>query len=997
MIPERSRPRVHAPRGARGFTLIEMMITLVVLALVVIVLSTMVLTASRSKTSSVNGVESTQAARIALDMISTDLRSAGYGADVNYSGTPQRPIAYVDSLEIIINENLKPWPDTTAVPGGPLAYNPGAAPAPIHLAGTSWQPPARYTTGAECVRWTLDLNNDGSVDANDLNDPNGVDALRTRNPDDYVLARAVYGDSTGNVAGNNGGSIERVALVALPSGSNPPLFTVYLNGSADPWDWANGPVPASELPNITRVQVSVVGLSAKPDWQGKYARATFKSDISSLRNIPDFSSATFDVDGYVFNSLNGDVIRDAGEPGLSGVQVRCGVYSSTTDMSGYYYMKVPGGTYTLRSYPPPGFGVRTNPDSFVVTLGPDVQRSFADTAAAGGTVSCLAFEDQNANLAYNAGEPKVPNAKFQMSPTGQVVYSDTSGAGSLFAPVGNYSVTCTAPDSFVVMSANPVTGNMTNGGSTNARFALSSGAFGYLRGTVYRDNNRSGSMDGGEQGIPNVWVAVTPDGGATVQGFDYTDASGGFNIKAPSNDPPHTTALYLMCIAPTGFFPTSTTSIGPLWIQDGQIYNNNNFGMSSFQVIVLNASRVLSLASADVVEKDWPGASVALAHQDADIVLGADAAGTDQVSAWFNQYNVTPLFTTAPTYTRSAPQAVLAMALDTLDGSAPKTRPDMVTGTKLAASGNFFVWFNQNTSGNEGYFPATYSAGQAYKTLDNGDVQAVRTYDCAGGAGADYPDLIVGTKSPTAGLGTIEIWKSNNAATPTYTRDEIYPPAGGTAPGSLGEVTSMVLTDFDGDGKRDLAVGTTTGATSGQVVFFKFSQKSGNPHFLYMSTVTLPSDAVTSLTSVDVNGDGTKDVVVGTQHSLNSGKLIFLRNAVPALFSFVNAQTVDAPGIVSSLLTGDFGGLPGSDIAMGYRESTVSYLGGTRIYILDSRSLPPSGTDPSGGAVVNYVPALTANDFNFGANPSSSPPFLTDLAAGVKITATTGALVVFIR
>jgi hypothetical protein len=972
-----------------------MMVALIVFAIVVLALSTVVMNASRSKMLTTNNLESTEAARIASDMIGRDLRAAGYGADIG-SSPKQLPIAYVDSLEIIVNENQNPYPDSSAVRGFPLAYNPNTNPRPFPLNGTAWQPPIRYMTGAECVRWTLDLDNNGAVDQGDVASANGVDAARTRNPNDYVLARQVYGDSTGALMGNNGGTVERVALVARPGGGVPPMFTVYLNGSADPWDWSNGPVPQGQLKNITRVTVTVTSESPKPDWMNRYSRSTFKTDVSSLRNVPNQGMSMYDVDGYIFDDKNTNGIRNGTEPGLSGVTVRCGIYTAITDAAGYFYFNVPAGTYTLRHVPPTGYYVYTNPDSFVVTVGPDAQRSFADAALPGGTVSCLAFEDQNGNLVRDAGEPPVPDCKFQMSPTNQVVVADTAGRGSLFAPVGTYSVACTSPDSFVVLSTNPVTGSMSNGGSANATFALSSTGFGYVRGTVYNDNNRNGYMDGGEAGIANVWVGVTPDGGITVPGYAYTNASGAFNIKVPANDPPHTTAYSAMCIPPAGFYPTSSTSITNLWVQDGIIYANNNFGMSSYQVITLNASRVLSLASSDLVEKDWPGTSTNLAHVDADIVLGADASGTDQISTWFNQYNATPLFDPSPTYTRSAPQAVMSMALDTLDTNAPKARPDLVTGTKIVASGNLFVWFNQNSSGNEGYFPTTYSSSQNYKTNDNGDVQAVLTYDCAGGATADCPDIIAGTKSPTAGQGTFEIWKSNNAATPTFSRDEIYPTAGST-PTGMGEVTSIVLADFDLDGKKDLAVGTTTGAYSGQVMLFKFTSKNSTPHFTYKATIALPLDAVTALTAVDVNGDGTKDLVVGTQRTITSGKLIYLKNVTPSTFSFSAIQAVDAPGIVASLLNADFGGTAKSDVAVGYRQSTTSYVGGVRIYFLDGPVIPPGGTDPSGGSVTNWVPALTSNDFNFGANPSPSAPYLPDLAAGVKFTATTGALVVFVR
>jgi hypothetical protein len=79
------------------------------------------------------------------------------------------------------------------------------------------------------------VTNDGAVNAADMADPNGIDAQRTANPNDYTLVRQVYGDSVGNVAGNNGGVLQRVALVQKPGGSVPPMFQVYLEGQSTPW------------------------------------------------------------------------------------------------------------------------------------------------------------------------------------------------------------------------------------------------------------------------------------------------------------------------------------------------------------------------------------------------------------------------------------------------------------------------------------------------------------------------------------------------------------------------------------------------------------------------------------------------------------------------------------------------------------------------------------------------------------------------------------------
>ena len=52
---------------------------------------------------------------------------------------------------------------------------------------------------------------------------------------------------------------------------------------------------------------------------------------------------------------------------------------------------------------------------------------------------------------------------------------------------------------------------------------------------------------------------------------------------------------------------------------------------------------------------------------------------------------------------------------------------------------------------------------RAYKPADAGDVQSVLAFDCAGGAKLD---LIAGTKSTSAGYGTIEVWRSDDASSP---------------------------------------------------------------------------------------------------------------------------------------------------------------------------------------------------------------------------------------
>src|SRR5206468_8787723 len=144
----------------------------------------------------------------------------------------------------------------------------------------------KYRRGAELIRWTLDVNNDGQVNASDVNDPNGADARRTMNPNDYVLVRQVYGDSTGNIAGNNGGAMEHITLVRKPGGTVPAMFQVYLTGSSTPWDWSSGPIPATKLSSIERIMVEVVAPAARADKKGNYAQTRMRTEINSIRNVP---------------------------------------------------------------------------------------------------------------------------------------------------------------------------------------------------------------------------------------------------------------------------------------------------------------------------------------------------------------------------------------------------------------------------------------------------------------------------------------------------------------------------------------------------------------------------------------------------------------------------------------------------------------------------------------------------------------------------------------
>jgi uncharacterized protein (TIGR02599 family) len=84
---------VRGPYGRRpsaGFTLVEMLVTLVIFAVVAVTLTLVVMNSAKSKQSTTQRIESEQGARAAVDLMARDIRSAGYGADMDDAPTSRR-------------------------------------------------------------------------------------------------------------------------------------------------------------------------------------------------------------------------------------------------------------------------------------------------------------------------------------------------------------------------------------------------------------------------------------------------------------------------------------------------------------------------------------------------------------------------------------------------------------------------------------------------------------------------------------------------------------------------------------------------------------------------------------------------------------------------------------------------------------------------------------------------------------------------------------------
>jgi prepilin-type N-terminal cleavage/methylation domain-containing protein len=747
-------------RSSAGFTLVEMLVTLVIFALVAVTVTLVLMNSAKSKQRTTQRIESEQGARAAVDLMARDIRTAGYGADTD-NAPPQPAIAYVDSREILLSENQLPYPDPTTA--APLAYNRPVIPKPFPLNATTYTPPMRYATGAELIRYTLDVNNDGVVDANDVASAEGADAAATPNPNDYVLVRQVYGDNTGGVAGNNGGTTERVALVRRPGDAGvPAMFNVYMKGFNTPWDWANGPVPATQLQNIQRVELQVTATASRPDARGQFAQTTISTQVNAARSVPDFTASTVQVSGYVYNDLNQNHSMDGSDVGIAGATVHMGTYVAYTNATGQYQLRAPAGMYTLKHKSAMGYGSFDYPDTFNLAL-VDVAltRSFADTARQGGLVNIYAYEDKNGSGAQDTGELSLSGMKFSITPgtpEAPTGVTDVSGNVSLFTGVGGFSVTAIKPDTLTVTEDLRVARYHDERRLGLGRFGFFNQAVGHITGKVYVDANRNGNFDSGELGMASVWVGVSKDGGINVAAYGYTDASGNYDITAPVNDPPHTDAYAVYTIPAVGLLPDHVD--GDQRPVAADVADAQQQELRHGELPDHHAQREpRAVAGRDGPDREGlERRPHRLATHDIDLILGADAGGTDNVSVWFNQYPTKQLFTASPSdptgYTRLAPNSVMAMAVDTLD-KKDLGRPDLVTGTKFTAGGNFFVWFTQGTSNNEGYLPSNYNTGRNYRRRTTATCRPWSRSDCGGG---NMPDILVGTKGATAGQGSLEVW-----------------------------------------------------------------------------------------------------------------------------------------------------------------------------------------------------------------------------------------------
>ncbi|HVE66475.1 MAG TPA: SdrD B-like domain-containing protein [Thermoanaerobaculia bacterium] len=257
---------------------------------------------------------------------------------------------------------------------------------------------------------------------------------------------------------------------------------------------------------------------------------------------------TFCVSGVKFDDRDGDGVRDSGEPGLGGVEIRVvdertgAAFTSITFPDGAYRIcgLTQGRSFRVIEVPPFAFQ-QTGPldrrfSRRVIARDRGYFIEFCDADVAGldfgnrlipNAIGGSKFEDLNANGVRDAGEPGMGNVTIRLTPAagGTARTLVTDGAGNfLFTEVapGSYVLSEVVPTGFTQTAppAGTIPVTLASGGtSINNLFGNFRGVLtGTISGSKFNDANGNGTLDAGETGLPGVTITLTPVAGGQFAG-----------------------------------------------------------------------------------------------------------------------------------------------------------------------------------------------------------------------------------------------------------------------------------------------------------------------------------------------------------------------------------------------------------------------------------------------------------------------------------------------
>jgi hypothetical protein len=304
------------------------------------------------------------------------------------------------------------------------------------------------------------------------------------------------------------------------------------------------------------------------------------------------------ISGLKFNDLNGNGVRDTGEPGISGVTITLSLTGTTprTAVTGsdgtFSFTAVPFGSYTVSETVPSGFQQTAPPSPGTLVALLDFGHQTVSGLAFGnravlGSIAGTKFNDINGNGTRDTGEAGVSGITIRLTNSAGTVLStttDTSGNFSFTAlPSGPYVLTEVVPAGSVQTLPGGGAGiNVTLTPGQNAPgflFGNQAAAAASIAGVKFNDANGNGVRDTGETGMSGVSIQLKTPSGQTL--LATTDASGAFSFTGLAAG-----AYVLSEIVPAGFTQTAPPAPGTIAVTltAGQNLTGLLFGNQAIQV-----------------------------------------------------------------------------------------------------------------------------------------------------------------------------------------------------------------------------------------------------------------------------------------------------------------------------------------------------------------------------------------------------------------------------
>ena len=290
-------------------------------------------------------------------------------------------------------------------------------------------------------------------------------------------------------------------------------------------------------------------------------------DNPSVQNVNFGYATNYTIKGTIYRDADRSESLEDGEKLYQGVTVdlldNAGnvVATTTTDASGAYaFTNLEEGTYKVRvrkEGPIADLDQTEDPDATKDNTSGDITLELNDPIKenvnfgyiSDNSISGTVYRDDNRSGALNSGESGYPEQTVQLlDKDGTVIATTKTDANGMYSfdklPDGTYSVKVVKdgaladteqtgdPDSTLDNASEPITLDEANPTKKDVDFGYVPDYF--IKGTIYRDGNRSGALDTDEKLYEGVTVQLR-DADGTVVATTMTDADGAYSFdKLPA-------------------------------------------------------------------------------------------------------------------------------------------------------------------------------------------------------------------------------------------------------------------------------------------------------------------------------------------------------------------------------------------------------------------------------------------------------------------------------